>query len=142
VTLSASSGYNIQAGTEQFYALDLDLLEQITETISSREAEACTMENGYVEVQVYAKQGENLYLSVPYNQGWTVTVNGAEVKPDLFGDCFYSIPVQSGENTVELRYTMPYLKLGTVISLLGVVLLLGITAAEHKRNKKRYTYGK
>jgi hypothetical protein len=136
VTLSSSNGYNIQTGSEQFYALDLDLLEQVAGAISSREAETCTMENGRVEVQVYAKQGENLYLSVPYNQGWTVTVNGALVEPELFGDCFYSIPLQSGENTVELRYTVPYLKLGAVVSLLCMILLLGITAAEHKRNRR------
>ncbi|MCD8131022.1 MAG: YfhO family protein [Lachnospiraceae bacterium] len=120
---------------EQFYALDLDALAQVTESLSLRAADTSLIENGYACFQVSAESGERLYISVPYNAGWTVTVNGKEVEPELFADCMISVLLESGENTVEMKYEVPGLKVGAAITL-AVIILLGAVVIVDKRQKK------
>ena len=50
---------------------------------------------------------DRLYLSVPYDKGWSVKVNGKKIKSELVGNCMMSLPLENGENTIEMRYHVP-----------------------------------
>lgn len=71
--------------------------------------------------------GENPYLllPLPYQKGYSAEVNGkaAEVY-QVFGDMM-AIPLQQGENKVTLTFVPQGLKLGILLSLLGIFALLG-----------------
>ncbi|MCD7806068.1 MAG: YfhO family protein [Lachnospiraceae bacterium] len=121
---------------EQFYALDLDALSYAAGKLSSGAADDSLIENGYAKFQVWAESGENLYLSIPYNVGWTITVNGEEVEPELFADCMMTIPLDEGFNTVEMKYRVPGLTAGTGISLAVLVLLVLAMTVERKKKGK------
>ena len=58
-------------------------------------------------------------MSIPYDDGWTVKVNGEVVKPDTVADCLMAIPVHPGENNIELSYCSPLLKEGAAVSALA-----------------------
>lgn len=136
VTLTAE---NMDLRDEQFYALDLNELERITQKISQTEVENLQMENGYVTCAVEGEEGEKLFLSVPYHSGWTILLNGEEIEPELFGDCLISIPLKNGTNQVEMIYHVPMLKTGAMVSCVGI-LILGCSAVYRK--KKRVMKGK
>lgn len=122
-------------GKEQFYALDLDLLEEVSKELQSREADSISIENGKVEIMVDANEGDSLYLSIPYDKGWTIYVNGEEVTADLFADCLYSIPLENGNNEVVMKYKVNYLTLGISASLIGIGLLFIQVYLENRRKK-------
>ncbi|MCD8325941.1 MAG: YfhO family protein [Lachnospiraceae bacterium] len=121
---------------EQFYALDLDALALATEALSLRAADTSLVENGYAKFQVSAEDGESLYISIPYHQGWTITVNGEKVEPELFANCMMSVPLESGVNTIEMKYQVPGLKAGAGISLAALVLLAAAMALDKRQLKK------
>lgn len=70
-----------------------------------------------------------LYTSIPYDEGWTVTVDGKEIdKNDLLaiGDALLAIRIDGGSHTIELSYTPKGMFIGIGISVfaLAVVILL------------------
>ena len=60
-------------------------------------------------------------------------VNGKKVKPELIGDCMMSLPINAGENTIEMKYHVQGLYAGIAMSVVGAAFW-GITVwYERKR---------
>ena len=94
---------------------------------------------------VTAKQDGLFYTSIPYEPGWTATVDGEEVElAETFDpaaetvkltDAVIAFPLNAGTHTVTLRYRTPGLTAGAIIS---VVSLLAFAALLYLR-RKAYT---
>lgn len=65
------------------------------------------------------------FFSVPCEDGWTAMVNGKPVDIEKVDVGFMAVPVEAGENVIEFSYETPGLKMGAVLSLAGVLLLIG-----------------
>jgi uncharacterized membrane protein YfhO len=129
VEIRATCSYDIS--DVQFYAIDLDNFHTISNEISSRIVDSYEFTNGYVKVIKNSTENENLYLAVPYDKGWTITVNGKNVETELFGNCFYTIELEPGENIVEMQYHIPYLKLGILMTILGIIITIWSSKLNH-----------
>lgn len=142
VTVDSYSSYEVKDGEEQFYALDLQKLSQIQKQFLERRAEKIQIQNGYAFFEVKSDKKENLFISIPYDAGWTVQVNGRTISPSLIGNTFYSIPLEKGENTVKMEYKVKYLRTGAIISLIGVVTVAIVWRKEKgKVNRQRMERG-
>ena len=64
-----------------------------------------------------------LCLSIPYSKGWHAKIDGKDAPLSNTQVCLTGMMIPPGEHKVELRYSTPYLKLGMLLSLLGLVLL-------------------
>lgn len=66
-----------------------------------------------------------VFFSVPYSKGWTAEVNGktAEVEKVSYG--FMAVKADAGENEIVFRYRTPGLTAGTIITVIGILLLIG-----------------
>lgn len=134
VTVQAADISGFVSEAEQFYALNLDVLAEVSSKISARSVDSLEIENGYAHVVVDAKSGEKLFVSIPYDRGWKVSLNGKEITPELFADCMYTIPLEDGVNEIEMIYQVPFLTAGIVVSAVGLVVLVIIMIFE-KKNK-------
>lgn len=135
VKLSSSDLGHISPESAQFYALDLDELERVTQTLRQGAASSCQVENGFVRVEVDGEgSAQMLYLSIPYDKGWTVTRNEERVEPQLLGECMYVIPLEDGKNTIEMKYQIPGLKAGAALTLVGVAMLVGDWAVNRRKH--------
>ena len=75
---------------------------------------------------VTADGSRTLLLSIPYDDGWHVTVDGKAVGTLAVGTtaraengALLAVPIEAGEHTVVLRYRAPGLMLGLLLSLCG-----------------------
>lgn len=110
-----------------FYYTDLETLKNVTQELKSREETGLTIKDGSVSGIVKNPQNlDRLYLSIPYDKGWNVKVNGKKVKPELIGDCMMSLPINAGENTIEMKYHVQGLYAGIAMSVVGAAFW-GIT---------------
>lgn len=130
VDLYSTISYDMKENAEQFYGLNLDTLKEITNYLNANVADFYKVDNGNIYIKTRADKNESLYLSVPYDKGWSVILNGVEIQPDLFGDCFYSIPLTKGDNIIQMHYTLPGQMIGMVVAILGGVLLIVFTFLE------------
>jgi uncharacterized membrane protein YfhO len=128
----------VDAIEPQFYYLDLETMERVSSLLAQREPEAWTIENGKITADVKAEDGDSLLVSVPMDRGWKITVNGSAREAEAFAGALVSIPLDDGDNHVEMTYEVPYLKLGALSTLTGILLLVltGIAGVLTGRKKK------
>lgn len=65
-----------------------------------------------------------LFLSIPYDRGWTLKVDGIKKDMIVANGGFSGTFLEEGKHEIELSYSTPYLRLGAFISLCSVTILL------------------
>ena len=76
----------------------------------------------YVFGEISLDEPKWLQLSIPYNEGWSVTVDGEPVLLSKSGGMYMGMLLEAGEHTVELEYFTPYLVEGMFVSLAACML--------------------
>lgn len=77
-------------------------------------------------------------LCVPYDEGFTVTVDGREQAYECVDKAFIGFPMTKGEHTVEAVFKAPLLGAGKLMSAAGLALfavLIGWDAAKRRKTK-------
>ncbi|MCL1632518.1 YfhO family protein [Sporolactobacillus sp. CPB3-1] len=74
--------------------------------------------NGF-SAEIQANTDKYAFFSVPYDQGWSATVNGRSVRI-LNADGMMIVPVAEGANHIRFNYQTPGLTSGIVIALLSI----------------------
>ena len=81
----------------------------------------------YIKGTVKLADGKILYTSIPYDKSWTVYVDGVKVEDENIvkvGNALMGIKMESGEHTVELKYTPAGLVIGLCVTGVGLLILL------------------
>ncbi|MDC7290848.1 YfhO family protein [Blautia schinkii] len=78
-----------------------------------------------------------LVFSLPYAKGWTAKVDGQKAELKRANTMFMALELDAGEHEIELSYTTPYMKLGVLLSVTGVLVLIVMIVLDMK--KKRNT---
>ncbi len=104
-----------------------------------RETAATSFKTGKnsFEATVTREKDTLVFFSIPYDEGWTATVNGKAVPVEKVNIGFMAVPVEAGESTIVFRYETPGLKTGFIIS--GAALLILIAYVFIFRVKKPRT---
>lgn len=137
VSIGVAEGYTNMPQDNQpvFYALNLKVFEQIIDKLKANELVPVVFKDGKIEGEYTAEDDGNLLLSVPYDEGWTVTINGAAAELTPAADKGLScLSVQKGANKIVMSYRTPGAFAGLAVSLATAVAL--ITAGLFARNKK------
>ena len=116
----------------KFYLLDLNALKTISERANENAPSSFEVNGAVISCKVDANEGESLFTSMPYVQGMKVTVNGNSVKPSLIQNCLMLIPLENGENEIIIRYTIPYLHIGILLSFVSATILMVLARNKYK----------
>lgn len=121
------------------YRMDMELLSQALELLSAQHMENVKWESDFLSGDIVMNQAGRLILSVPYEDGWTVKVNGEEKEGVLFGGCLMAFDLEPGEYRFEMRYVPKGKRAGIAVSAVSVLLAAGIFGM--RRRKARKTEG-
>ena len=140
VSIGVAEGYTDmpQDNEPVFYALNLEVFEQIINELKTSEFIPTVFEDGRIEGEYTAKDDGNLLLSVPYDEGWNVTVNGttAELTPAA-DKGLSSLNMQKGANRIVMTYKTPGALAGLVVSLATAAALIAAGLyARHKKSRR------
>ncbi len=126
-------------GEEQFYCLNLDTFEKVTSAIkNSNSSTIGSLKNGEVSITVAKNHSDYLFVSIPYEKGWTITNNGETVEPVLFEDSHMIIPLSQGENKIEMHFVTPWESSGITISIIAfIVTILYLNYPKWKDSKEK-----
>ncbi|MEA4912206.1 MAG: YfhO family protein [Oscillospiraceae bacterium] len=92
-----------------------------------------TIRDGYVSGTVSAQTDGVLFTTLLYSDGWEITVNGESAQGEEALGCLLTVPLRAGENTVELCYTPPGLRMGTVVTAASAAFLLLLAWLEARK---------
>lgn len=140
VSIGVAEGYTDmpQDNEPVFYALNLDVFEQIINELRTSEFIPTVFEDGRIEGEYTAKDDGNLLLSIPYDEGWNVTVNGtaAELTPAA-DKGLLSLNMQKGANRIVMTYKTPGALAGLAVSLATAAALIAAGLyARHKKSRR------
>ena len=123
----------------ELYALDLDELKKAVTDIKQKSAlvkeEYLTNGSGKYVVSHVASPSY-LQTSIPYDDGWKVTVNGKVIEPRLFDEALMAIPLNKGKNVIQMTYQIPHAKLGILLTVIGCSLL-AVTKIVYRKQSRQ-----
>lgn len=67
--------------------------------------------------------GGFMVLTLPYDEGWNIKINGTEIEKYEVNGGFIGLTIPSGKVSLEMYYSIPGLKIGGIISGVGVAML-------------------
>lgn len=139
ISIGVAEGYiDMPQGNEPvFYALNLDVFKRVINELKTSEFIPTVFEDGRIEGEYTAKDDGNLLLSVPYDEGWNVTVNGtaAELTPAA-DKGLSSLNMQKGSNRIVMTYKTPGALAGFAVSLATAALVAAGLFTRHKKSRR------
>lgn len=126
-----SGNYKIMA-----YALDKNLFEQAYSRLADEQLEITKFSDTKIEGTVNAAESGVLYLSIPYEKGWSVYVDGEKTETVKLLDAMLGVKVGAGKHTIKLTYTPEGFPLGLAVTIISFGLVIMIVIIEKRRRKK------
>ena len=80
--------------------------------------------DGHFKGSISAAEDCVMFTSIPYNDGWTATVDGKRADTVRIGDALLGIYLTSGSHEVELNYHTGGFPLGIILTIAGIALLV------------------
>ena len=119
------------------YRLDETVLQGALDMLSERHLENVKWESDKISGDIALDTGGRLILSVPYEEGWTVTINGHEATPTTFGGCLMAFDLEPGEYSIEMHYVPAGTGAGIAVSLLSIALFAALTVFSRRHLRHR-----
>lgn len=118
------------------FTINVDKFVEGYNKLKSGQIEYTKFNDTEIEGTFIAENNEILFTSIPYDKGWNVYIDGKEISDDnliKISDALLGIKVSSGEHKISFEYSIPGLKLATIISVLFIILLIVICIFKHKK---------
>ncbi len=117
------------------YRLDQEVLGQALAVLSERHLENVTWESNFISGRITLEEPGRLILSVPYEDGWTVRMNGEKVDGELFGGCLMAFDLEPGTYEIEMKYRSAGAAAGIIVTLVSIAVFVGIMMLSRRRGK-------
>jgi len=114
----------ITKGNFSIYDLELYSSDVILENYEGAKDIKFNKKNDTITCSINGKKGEYLVTSIPYDKGFSATVNGKKADVEIVNKAFVGIKLTEGENKIIIKYQSPLLGLGFLVTLIGIVGLI------------------
>ena len=108
------------------------------ETLSADQLVIDELGSSRLSGTITASKDGVLMTSIPYDSGWSVTVNGTKVETFSVADGFLGIDLAPGTHTVTLTYRPKGLLVGILISGISVITLVALLIVLRTKKKPSY----
>ncbi len=81
-----------------------------------------------------------MFFSVPYEEGWSATLNGEAVMIEKANIGFMAVPVPAGENEIRFEFTPPGIKVGAAVTVFAIFTLTGYLLYFKKQSQIKEIY--
>ncbi len=86
---------------------------------------------------VETDEGGLLFTSIPYDKGWTVTVDGKPAETRKVFDAFLALELEPGEHEIGFSYWPPGLNYGLILTAASAGILVILFAVRQLMEKKK-----
>lgn len=119
----------------QFYTFDQELFQQDIDKVKQNQWNLTEYGGRRLKGTITAGENQIMMTSIPYEDGWTIKVDGKKVEPTCLVKALIGIKMSPGEHTVEMTYTPPGLVMGLGAALLGIICIVFVYRYDKKNNK-------
>lgn len=121
----------------QYYAYSYDntIFLNTYETLMEQPLNLTTFEDTYLKGSIDVTEAGLMYTSIPYDEGWTVYVDGEEVETNAFENALLSVYLSEGTHEIELKYSAPGLRLGIALTICSTIAFVLLLIIDYKKRK-------
>lgn len=120
------------------YAMKLDVFEEFYRSMADEQLEITSFKDTKIEGTVKAESDGVMFLSIPYEKGWSVYVDGKKADTVKVLDAMLGVRISEGSHDIVLKYSPQGFKPGLAASGAGASLvILFIWLDDRKRYGKR-----
>lgn len=107
-------------------------MAELEQTLDCLRQNGMRMErHGYGKITgtIYVGENQKIITSIPYEEGWTVWIDGRKAVPIKFAGTFLALEAESGEHSLSFSYVSPGFWTGMgifMIAALGAALYFGL----------------
>ncbi len=121
VTLSADTTCS---GNIFVAELDTDALNTAVNILGENQLDITAFSDGHIKGSINASRDCVMFTSIPYNDGWSVKVDGVPADTFAIGDALLGFDLTQGAHEIEMRYHTSGFPLGITLTLLGIIVLV------------------
>lgn len=140
LTVNIYSNCTVDVDDWAIYCQPMDDFEGEIQTLTESALENITMENDTIHGTISADTNKLLVFSIPYQNGWSAWVDGEEADLIKTNVMYTGLEIGPGEHEIEVRYEMPGVKYGIVVTTASAAIFILIvvgTAVVRKRRIRR-----
>lgn len=89
-----------------------------------------------IQGKVNLPEDKIMFLSVPFDGGWTLKVDGQVRKKIILNAGMTGIPLTKGQHTIEMSYELRYFMKGVYLCIVGMLLYIGFYFWTKMQKKK------
>ena len=93
--------------------------------LSKNQLEISLFDTDYIEGTLHSDRNGVFFTSIPYVDGWEIIIDGESKETKKAAGYFLSCPIEKGDHEITLKYTVPGIKTGAVISLISLLTVAG-----------------
>ncbi|MCR4589977.1 MAG: YfhO family protein [Lachnospiraceae bacterium] len=109
----------------EFFKLNPSVLDSFTSSVNEAERlRNIKIDDDSLKGGIDMKSPGHLILTVPYEPGWTLHVDGRETHIDLFDGLWISTDLPEGQHEIRIDFFPKGLKTGGMISLISLTLMI------------------
>ena len=131
----AENNQFVKNGFALYYQYQNEFLNNQQELINNK-LNNIAHTNNTISFETNYQTSKMIVLSVPYDEGWNLKINGVDSKIYKVNSGFIGIIAKPGIQNYQLVYQTPGLINGGLISLIGLMLFLMLLVYEFRRKKK------
>lgn len=120
------------------YCMNEAVLNRVLEKLSAQHLENVTWESDHLTGDITMEEAGRLILTVPYEDGWTVLINGEETEGTLFGGCLMAFDLKPGEYHLEMTYVPKGTWAGIAVSAVSLGAFCLIMLIRRRREKRTF----
>lgn len=118
------------------FVLDISERDKKFNSRYNDEISSLSFAENKILLETSLKEKQFVRFSMPYSKGWKIFIDGRETKAYRCDIAFIGTFVESGNHSVVLKYSTPFLNIGLVVSLLGLIILIVLCFCQKSRRKE------
>ncbi|MDD2457086.1 MAG: YfhO family protein [Eubacteriales bacterium] len=124
-------------GTFSLYssALDLSSFAASVARLQSQALELDDFSDSHVKGHVTTQSNGTFLMSIPFDQGWQVKVDGQVVETYAVSDGLLAFDLAAGTHEIDLRFTPPGFWPGLAVSMTALLALLALAFFERRKSR-------
>ncbi len=115
-----------------FYYLDEEMFSDAIDVLKQNPLELEYFEEDHLKGTITADEDGIMFTSISWEPGWTIYVDGEKVEPVKLVDALIGVPLTAGTHTIEMKFFPAGMKLGIIVSLVGLVTVIVIAIYQRK----------
>lgn len=119
---------------QNFFVVNTEQYQKVIQKLKEQPVSTTTDLNT-VKTNYRAEKDTSLFFTIPYDKGWSATLNGKPVTLKRAQNGFMKLDVKKGEGNVVLTFIPNGLKEGGIAFISGIILFVCYNFLRRKRHR-------